>query len=371
MRGLTLITVLAIGLAAGYYGRTLRPADAPQAPSGGEVATSAPAADSGLGDPVRWKMASSFAATMPILGPSIEAFIDNVDTTSGGNMKIKFFDPGALVPPLEVFDAVASGSVDMGYSTPGFWAGKEAALQLFSAVPFGPASAEYMAWFYFGGGKAEFEAIYAKHNIKGHLCGLFAPEASGWFREEITSAEDLKGLKMRFFGLGARAMEKLGVSTQLIAPGDIFPALELGTIDATELASPAIDRNLGFYQIAKHYYFPGWHQQSTWVELIINMDRWNSLSDRQKRLFEVSCGDMVRRTIAQGESEQVPALEFLVGEGVTLHEWSPEMLGLFESAWTEVAAEEAAKDATFASAWKSLSEFRDRYATWRTLGYLK
>ena len=165
MRGLTLIIVLVIGLGAGYYGRTLRPADAPQAPSGGEVATSEPAADAGPGDAVRWKLASSFAATMPILGPSIDAFISNVYTTSGGNKKIKFFDPGALVPPLEVFDAVASGSVDMGYSTPGFWAGKEAALQLFSAVPFGPASAEYMAWFYFGGGKAEFEAIYAKHNI--------------------------------------------------------------------------------------------------------------------------------------------------------------------------------------------------------------
>jgi len=101
------------------------------------------------------------------------------------------------------------------------------------------------------------------------------------------------------------------------------------------------------------------------------MDRWNTLSDRQKRIFEVSCGDMVRRTIAQGEAEQVPALEFLEGEGVTLHEWSPEMLGLFEGAWNEVAIEEAAKDATFASAWKSLSDFRTRYATWRQLGYLK
>ena len=338
--------------------------------SGGEMAATEESAG-GLGAPVRWKMASSFAATMPILGPSIMTFLDNLETVSAGNMSIKFYEPGALVPALEVFDAVSSGSVDVGFSPPGFWAGKEPALQLFAAVPFGPAAAEYMAFHYHGGGKEMLDELYAAHNIKGHLCGLFAPEASGWFREEIKGPEDLKGLKMRFFALGAKVMEKLGVSTQLLAPGDIFPALELGTIDATELASPAIDRNLGFYQIAKHYYFPGWHQQSTWVELMVNLDKWNSLTPAQQRVFETTCGDMVRMTIAHGEADQVPALEFLAGEGVTFHEWSPEMLALFESAWTEVVAEEAAKDEKFAAAWALLSEFRTRYAIWADLGYLK
>ncbi len=178
------------------------------------------------------------------------------------------------------------------------------------------------------------------------------------------------GLKMRFFALGALVMEKLGVSTQLIAPGDIYPALELGTIDATELASPAIDRDLGFYQIAKHYYFPGWHQQSTWVEMIVNLDKWNALTDRQRRIFEVACGNMVRRTIALSEAEQVTALEFFQEQGVTLHQWSPEMLALFKSAWDEVVAEEVANDETFAKVWESLDGFRTRYATWRKLGYL-
>ena len=124
---------------------------------------------------------------------------------------------------------------------------------------------------YYGGGRELYDEIYARHGIKGIPCGIFPPEASGWFRTEITSLEDLKGLKMRFFALGAKVMEKVGVSTQLLAGGDIFPALELGTIDATEYASPVIDKDLGFYQIAKHYYFPGWHQQSTWLDLIINL----------------------------------------------------------------------------------------------------
>jgi TRAP-type mannitol/chloroaromatic compound transport system substrate-binding protein len=367
MRAGPAIVLLIIGLVIGGFGGQYV-----LAPGGGGSETVTSDADSGggLGAPVRWKMASTYAGTMPILGPSIDTFLDNLETISGGNMSIRFFDPGALVPALEVFDAVSSGSVEVGYATPGFWAGKESALQLFAAVPFGPAAPEYMAWYYNGGGQAMLDELYAAHNIKSHLCGLFAPEASGWFREEITGPEDLKGLKMRFFALGAKVMEKLGVSTQLLAPGDIFPALELGTIDATELASPAIDRNLGFYQVAKHYYFPGWHQQSTWVELMVNLDKWNSLSPAQQRLFEVTCGDMVRMTIARGEADQMPALEFLSGEGVQFHRWSPEMLALFESGWNEVVAEEAAKDEKFAAAWKSLSEFRTRYATWRELGYL-
>jgi TRAP-type mannitol/chloroaromatic compound transport system substrate-binding protein len=180
-----------------------------------------------------------------------------------------------------VFDAVSTGGINAGWSTPGYWAGKVPALQLFSSVPFGPPANEYMScvcylrWLWF------YEGLYARHNIKGMLCGIIPPEASGWFREEIQGPEDLKGLKMRFFGLGAKVMEKVGVSTQLLAGGDIYPALELGTIDSTEFSMPAIDIELGFYQIAKHYYFPGWHQQSTFLELIINLEKWNALTETQ------------------------------------------------------------------------------------------
>ncbi len=322
------------------------------------------------GSKTRWKLASAYAGTTPILGPLAKDFVTNLDAMSDGQLKLQFYEPGALVPALEIFDAVSSGSIDVGWATPGFWAGKAPALQIFASVPFGPASAEYMAWIYYGGGQEIYDEIYAKHNIKGVLCGLFPPEASGWFRKEITSPDDLKGLKMRFFALGARVMEKLGVSTQLLAGGDIFPALELGTIDATEYASPAIDRDLGFYQVAKHYYFPGWHQQSTWADMIVNLDKWNALPTAQQRQFESACGNSVRRSIAEGEALQVPALEFLKEKGVVLHQWDDTMLAAFESAWVEVAAEEAEKDPDFARAWESLQEFRTNYAEWRELGYL-
>ena len=222
---------------------------------------------------VRWNMASWFPSSLTQLGTLGKSMVDRLDRISGGNVQIKFFEPNALIPAKECFDAVAAGSVDACWSTPGYWYGKEPALAMFAAVPFGPRAGEYMGWIYYGGGYELWDAIYEPHGLKSLPCGVIAPEASGWFRKEINSIEDLAGLKMRFFGLGAKVMEKIGVSTQLIAGGDIFPALERGSIDATEYSMPAIDLNLGFYQVAKHYYFPGWHQQATMFELLMNPAR--------------------------------------------------------------------------------------------------
>ncbi|HCO92288.1 MAG TPA: C4-dicarboxylate ABC transporter, partial [Alphaproteobacteria bacterium] len=244
------------------------------------------------------------------------------------------------------------------------------ALQLFASVPFGPGAGEYLAWYYFGGGRQMFEEIYARHNIHGLVCGMIAPEASGWFREEIRSIEDLRGKKMRFFGLGAQVLEKLGVSTQLLASGDIFPALELGTIDATEFSMPAIDLDLGFHQAAKHYYFPGWHQQSTFFELMINKQAWEALDDTQRAQIETVCGDSVREGLAEGEYIQFAALQSLREKGVQIHRWPPEILTALSNAWDEVAAEQSAADPDFKRVWESLQAFRANYKEWRALGYL-
>ncbi|HEX9647863.1 MAG TPA: TRAP transporter substrate-binding protein [Alphaproteobacteria bacterium] len=344
------------------------------APTSVERGEPAPGEQAGLttaaAAPVHWKMPSSFAGEMVQLGTLGRRFETRLMEASGGTMDVKFYEPGALVPALEIFDAVSTGAVDAGWSSPGYWAGKIPALQFFAAVPFGPDPGEYLAWLYYGGGKELFEEIYAPHNIHPLHCGMISPEGSGWFRNEITSLDDLKGLKMRFFGLGAKVMEKLGVSTQLLAGGDIFPALELGTIDATEFSMPAIDLNLGFYQVAKHYYFPGWHQPASLIELIINMDRWNALSDAQRAMVEVTCGDSIREGIAEGEAIQFKALEELQSKGVILHRWSPEIMDALRTAWAEVVAEESAKDADFKRVWESLDGFRQGYALWRSYGRL-
>ena len=325
----------------------------------------------GLGAPVSLKMASAFPASLTQLGTLGKRYEERINRISGGNIEIRFFEPGALVPAFEIFDAVSTGAVDAGWSGSGFWAGKVPALQFFSSVPFGPEAGEYLAWIEFGGGRELFEEIYAPRNIHPIHCGMISPEGSGWFREEITSIEDLRGLKMRFFGLGGKVVEKLGVSAQLLAPGDIFPALELGTIDAAEFSMPAIDLDLGFHQIAKHYYFPGWHQPSSLLELIFNKDKWDALSPQQQLLIETTCGDSVRWGIAEGEAIQFGALKELQSKGVTLHLWSPEILAALEAAWQEVVAEEAAKDADFARVWESLRSFREGYALWSQYGYMR
>lgn len=320
--------------------------------------------------PVRWKMTSTFSSSLVLLGSAGKRIERRIAEISGGNIEIKFYEPGALAPALEGFDAVAYGAIEAGWSTPGYWAGKVPALQLFGAVPFGPDAAEYLAWFDHGGGRALFEEFYHKQGIQSLVCGVIPPEASGWFKEEITSSEQFRGLKIRFFGLGAKVIEKLGASTQLLAAGDIFPALELGTIDATEFSMPAIDLALGFHQAAKHYYFPGWHQQSTFFELMVNLEAWEALTPLQKAQIETVCSDNIRYSLSEGEAIQAAALKRLQEAGVTLHSWPEPILEELRAAWLEVAEESAAEDPDFARAWESLQAFRQEYRVWRDRGYL-
>ncbi len=322
-------------------------------------------------DRVHWKLASSYPSTLDVVGENILRIIDSIDVMSDGKFKIRFFEPGALVPALEVFDPVAAGAVDISYTTTGFHAGKFPGLVFFSSVPFGPTVSEYLGWIQYGGGREIYEREYHKLGVHGMQCGAVAPESSGWFREEITSLDQLKGLKMRFFGLGSRVMEKLGVSTQLLAGGDIFPALELGTIDATEFSFPTLDRRLGFYQIAKHNYFPGWHQQASFVEMIVNLEKFEALPAAYQKMLEIACGDANLWMMTKGDATQGPAIAFHKEQGVQIHKWTDEQIEVFRQAWEEVAEEASAEDPLFAEVYASYSAFRESYADWRDLGYLK
>ncbi|MCB1481223.1 MAG: TRAP transporter substrate-binding protein [Rhodobiaceae bacterium] len=322
-------------------------------------------------DEISWDMQSTYSSTLTQLGTMGQVLTDRISKMSGGKVAIKFQEPGAIVPALEAFDAVASGAVQAAWSTPGYWTGKDSALALFAAVPFGPAAGEYYSWIKYGGGKELLDGIYHPFGIHSVICGVIAPEASGWFRKEINSIDDMKGLKMRFFGLGAKVMQKIGVSTQLLAGGDIFPALELGTIDATEFSMPAIDLKLGFYQVAKHYYFPGWHQQSTLFELMINLDEWNGLDEDTQAIIETACEANIAYGLAEGEAIQFSALKELQDKGVTIHQWPQEILDTLNEKWLEVVEEEKAANPNFATVWASLSEFRANYKLWKDLGYLK
>ncbi|HEY4775775.1 MAG TPA: TRAP transporter substrate-binding protein [Xanthobacteraceae bacterium] len=319
---------------------------------------------------VRLNLASTFPGSMVLIGEGIHKLTQNVARASGGEIELKFYEPGALVPAAQAMDAVARGSVDAAWAGAGWYSGKDVTFNLFSTVPFGPGIGEYMAWMYYGGGLDIAREMFAKHDLHNIPCSIIPPEASGWFRKEIKTVADLKGLKMRFFGLGAKVMEKLGVATQQLPPGEIFQALQLGTIDATEFSLPAMDQRLGFFQVAKFYYFPGWHQQATFFDLYVNKKKWDAMSDQHKAIIEIACGDMVRDGIAQGEAQQWKAIKEMQEKGVQVKKWPPEILAAYLKAWNEVVAEESAKNANFKKVWDSYSEFRRNYAIWREHAYL-
>ena len=320
---------------------------------------------------VRMQVAGAYPASLAIIGQGQVYTVDRLKKLSGGSIDAKFFEPGALVPASQYFDAVGSGSLDSAWSSLGFFTGKEIAFALYSTVPFGPEIAEYMSWMKNGGGETLMTELAAKYNIVPINCFIVAPEASGWFRKEIKTVDDLKGLKMRFFGLGANVMQKLGVSTQLLQAGEIFQALQLGTIDATEFSMPVMDLTLGFHQVAKFYYFPGWHQMSTLNELIISKQKWAEFSDTQKAQIETACDATMLRQFAEGEAVQGKAMREIESKGVKILYWPKEMLDLYRKHWDEVAKEQADKSPEFKKAWDSYSKFRDEYKIWKTNGYLK
>ena len=353
----TLVIGLVIGLLVGGQG-------------GGGGGESTRVSGGGAAERVTLKMASAFPATLPVVGEGGVYVSDLMNELSGGSLNVKFYEANKLVPPLEIFDAVSKGAVDMGYAAAGFWLGKLPAASIFSSIPYGPDSAEYLAWMFSGGGLELYRELYGAHNMWVSPCGIIAPEASGWFREEITSIEQFEGMKIRFYGIGGKVMQKLGASVQLFAPGDIYPALERGVIDATELSFPSIDERLGFWKIAKHYYFPGWHQQATFAELMVNMEVWKGLSPIHQLVIATACRDLTLRSLTLSEATQGEALDKMKSNGVHIHYWSDEILQKFRETSIAVLAEESAKNPDFAKIYNSLQDFRGRYREWARLSRL-
>jgi TRAP-type mannitol/chloroaromatic compound transport system substrate-binding protein len=304
---------------------------------------------------------------MPILGQAAQRLADKVKRASGGELEITFYEAGRVVPGAEAANAVAEGEADATWGNPSWFGEHDSTFNLFSSVPFGPQIGECLAWMYEGGGLDMARSMFQAQGVHNIPCGLIPPEASGWFRKEIRSLDDLKGLKMRFFGLGAKVLRKMGVETVQLAPGEIFSALQSGAIDAAELSLPAMDEPLGFQKVAKYYYFPGWHQQATLFDLDINLDVWEKLADRHKAIIEFACSDELREMASEGEATQARAIEALRTKGVEIRRWPPLILAAFEDAWSEVVAEESAKNPNFKRVYGSYAEFRKKYQTWKIL----
>lgn len=316
-------------------------------------------------------MQSVYPSSLPLLGESGVGLTEKVDELTGGELKIEFNEPGAIVGGNEMWDAISTGAVDAGWYSPGFAQGIIPSAAIFTAVPFGPDIREYTAWWYYGGGKEIWADITKPYNIHTELCAILVPEASGWFAKEINKPEDLQGIKMRIFGLGAAVMAKLGVQAQSMPVADTMTGLRLGTIDAAEVSFPLIDESVGMNEYASHYYFPGWHQQTSLITFIVNQDVWDGLSEQQRAVIKTACAANVAMTSAEGEAKQIEPLETLKKEGVKVHMWNDEMMTAFRKAWDEVVAEQTAADPDFKRAWESLSKFRENFKTWSDIGYLQ
>ncbi len=331
------------------------------------VSTAAVAADKLL-----LKTPVAFGTHLPALGTPIKWVSEQLKVMSDGKIKMKIYEPGKLVSPPEILGAVSSGKVNSGYATAGYWQGKIPAAALFSAVPFGPEAGEYMAWMYYGNGLKLYQEMYDSngYNVKVIPCAIISPETSGWFNKPIDKPEDLKGLNMRFFGLGASVMEKLGVGTVQLPGGEIFGALEKGAIDATEFSQPAIDQRLGLHKIAKYNYFPGWHQQATVFELLVNKDTWGKMSASQHAIVENTCKASMTNAIAEGEAMQFDVMKKSKENGVEIRYWNQTMLDTFQSKWDEVVAEKTATDPFFKKVWDDMSQFREGYNLWEANAFL-
>lgn len=321
-------------------------------------------------DKVRWKVPIAFPSTLPALGDTAPWVFDMLKVASGDNIQLRIYEPGKLVPPFQIMEAVKDKKVDAGFTWIGYDRGKIPALPLISAVPFGMEPWEFMAWWYHAGGSTLGEELYAPHNIHPILCGIISPETAGWFRKEVKTLNDVKGLKMRFAGLGGEVMQKLGASVTEIPGAEIYQALEKGAIDASEFSLPEVDQQLGFHQVAKFNYFPGWHQTFTTMHLIVNKRTWDALDEQSKAMINMACMAGTTYGLSKAEANQGKIIAGFKDKGVTPVILPDEILVELERISAEVLKEQAAKDEMFNKILTSQTEFRKTYQPWKQYGYL-
>jgi TRAP-type mannitol/chloroaromatic compound transport system substrate-binding protein len=312
----------------------------------------------------RWQMASAYHSKLPLLGAMAKRLESGIWRVSDGGFEIKFHEPNALAPPRELFNAVSSGAIDAAFTTPEMWVERLKSLGLFSSVPFGPKPMEHLAWIFGGGGLKIYNDILHKEGVHGVFCGLISNGASGWFRREIKTVEDLKDLKVRSSGLGAEVMEKLGVKIKTMAAQNIFIAFETGKLDGAAISLPSVDAKLGVHKVAKHYYYPGWNRPAMLFDVIINLKKWNALPAPQQTQINAVCAQNINLGLAEGEAAQYAALKVIEANKVQIHRWPTEILLALEEAWRRQAAESSNADSDFRRVWESLSGFRRDYSIW-------
>ncbi len=316
----------------------------------------------------RWKMVTTWRPHFPVLGEGADKLAKWIDEMSNGRLKISVYGSGELIPALGVFDAVSSGTVEMGHGASYYWAGKVPAAQFFASVPFGLNAQSMNSWLYSGGGLKLWEEVYKPFNLKPFPAGNTGVQMGGWFNKEINSLEDLKGLKMRIPGLGGKVLAKAGGNSILVAGGEIYTNLDRGVIDATEWVGPFHDLKMGFYKAAKYYYYPGWHEPGTTLELIINTEAWASLPPDLQAIVEAATYKANIWMISEFEAKNNAHLQTLLKKHkVQLRRFPDSVLGGLKKLSDEVLEEMAADDPVSKKVYESFKKFQKNISTWNQM----
>ena len=337
----------------------------------GSVAAGTAAAGIGsaeAADRFNWKLVTTWPPNFPIFQDGVKRFAGEVKRMSRGQLNIQVFAGGELIPPLQTFDAVSQGTVEMGHGAAYYWAGKIPAGQFFTAVPFGMNAQGMNAWLYSGGGLDLWREIYAPHNLVPFPMGNTGVQMGGWFRKPINSLADLKGLKMRIPGLGGKVIARAGVNPVLLAGGEIYTALERGTIDATEWVGPFHDLRLGLYRAAKYYYYPGWHEPGPTLELTINKSAWQKLPAHLQLIIENATAASNVWMLSEFEARNLEALNTLKTKyQVKVHPFPDDVIHELHNLTKQTLDEEADKDKIFKKVYSAYMEFSRHNAQWNTI----
>jgi TRAP-type mannitol/chloroaromatic compound transport system substrate-binding protein len=313
---------------------------------------------------VRWRMASSYPKSLDTLYGAGEMIAKRVAAATDNKFQIQPFAAGEIVGPLQVLDATQNGAIECGYTLSSFYIGKDPTFMFDTSVPWGMNVRQHNAWMYYGGGLQLMREFMKDYNVMPIPAGQTGAQMGGWFRKEIKSVEDLRGLKMRIAGMGGQIMAKLGVVPQVLGAGDIYPALERGALDAVEFSGPHDDEKLGFVKVAKYYYYPGFWEGGAQPSLYINMDKWNALPEHYKAILEAACAEANALCVAKYDAQNADAIRRLVGQGVELRAFPRDIMEQSYREAYKLYNEIAASNAKFKKVYDSWSAFRDKELTW-------
>src|SRR3954462_3226959 len=313
---------------------------------------------------VNWRLAASWPKSLDTLYGGAELVSKRVAQASGGKFNIKVFAAGEIVGGLQVMDAVQNGTVECGHTAAYYYFAKDQPFAFGTNIPFGLNSRQQYAWYNHGGGLELMRDFYKEYNFTTFIAGCTGCQMGGWFRKPIKSVADLKGLKMRIGGTGGTVLTRLGVVPQQIAGGDIYPALEKGTIDAAEWVGPYDDEKLSFYKVAKYYNYPGWWENGSSLELFFGTKAWESLSKEYQAILESACAEAYIWMVSKYDALNPPALKRLLAQGIHLTAFSNEVMAACYKASEEHYQEVASTNAKFRKVYEPWKKFRAEQVEW-------